>query len=311
MMAQQNIRDTFWQVIYEEACDNKEIVIVSADLGAASLDDFRRNLPNQFIQAGIAEQTAITVAAGLAMKGKRVYVYACAPFIFMRCYEQIKLAVADTSLPVTIVGQGYGLCYAESGVTHHTLEDVGAIRMLPNITLYTPADERMARKAAELTLHSNAPSYIRLDRPTEKEIYKSEEEISMETGFSLLEKGEQTALLSCGHMLHFAREIAEDLKKKGIRTGLIDLFAVNADKDKLEKTLRNYKNIVVLEEHTDSCGMASYIAELCMEREIRIRLKSCSMKSKTGYQHHYGSRKHMWKLYGLEKDDIISYISVL
>lgn len=307
-MSKQNIRDTFWREIYEQACNNKDIVIVSADLGAASLDDFRTKLPNQFISVGIAEQTAITVAAGLAMEGKKVYVYACAPFIFMRCYEQIKLMVAATNLPITIVGQGSGLCYAESCVTHHTLEDIGAIRMLPNLTLYTVSDEKLAKKVAELTLEGKGPNYIRIDRPTEGELYSSSQDICIRDGFSVLNEGRNVALVACGHMLHFAKEILDEVKREGMDIGLIDLYAINADEEKLISTIQKYNKLIVMEEHAISCGIGSYIAELCMDSRTFINLKRYGMQSKSGYCYQYGSRKHMWKLYGVSKEKIINEI---
>lgn len=285
-----NVRDTFWGYIFEAAKRDHNIVLVSADLAAPALDQFRKEIPSQFVSVGIAEQTAITVAAGLAKEGKHVYVYACSPFIFMRCYEQIKLAIADTGLPVTIVGQGYGMCYVESGVTHHILEDIGAVRMLPLIRIYTASDAVMADKIAEISLTSNIPLYVRLDRPMPAKLYAEISESDMNNGYKEIFKGGETLICANGHVLHFAKEIATELREKGIHVGVADVFGINVNEDNFAALLGNYKRVFVLEEHAETGGLGSYIAEICMDKHIFFELKKYGLRSKDGYIHKYGTR---------------------
>ena len=159
-----NFRDIFWDQIYIAAKNDRNVVVVSADLGAISLDRFREELPGQSVNTGIAEQNAITVAAGLALRGKRVFVYANAPFIHMRCYEQIRLTASGMLLPMTIIGQGAGFSFWEYGPTHHTLEDYGSMRMLPNMKVYVASDPVVTEALAEHTLHCDHASYIRMDK---------------------------------------------------------------------------------------------------------------------------------------------------
>lgn len=301
-MIKQNVRDTFWNYIYEQAKTNHNIVIVSADLGAMSLDAFRTELPSQFISAGIAEQFAIEMAAGLALGGKKVYVYACEPFIFMRCYEQIKLCVADSKLPITVVGQGMGVCYSESGATHHTLEDIGALRMLPMINVLTPSDELASLEIAKHTINSTGPLYVRLDRPMPDKIYN---QYDVSDGFGLINKGTDKLIISCGQALHKVIEAVNE-ENKAERIGILDLFATRPDEKKLVKILLQYNEIHVVEEHNTIGGLGSYCVELMNKNYISKHADVHALDSSNGYIHKYGSREHLWDLYGLNIRNIVS-----
>lgn len=301
-MGKQNVRDYFWNYIYEKAQIDHDIVIVSADLGAMSLDAFRDNLPAQFISVGIAEQAAIEIAAGLALGGKKVYVYACAPFIFMRCYEQIKLCIADANLPITIVSQGMGVCYSESGATHHTLEDVGAIRMLPRINMLTPTDEKMALEVAKYTYLVKSPTYVRLDRPMPDELY---DHVCIEDGFGVIMEPKEKIFISNGQMLH---KLYEEINEQREMVGLIDLFSTRPNEDKLVDLLSKCQDIFVLEEHSVIGGIGSFLLELCNRRAINSKIHVYGLNSRDGYVHRYGSREQLWKLYGIDMATILKDI---
>lgn len=301
-MSKQNVRDTFWRYVYEQAKLDHNVVIVSADLGAMSLDAFRDEMPSQFISVGIAEQFAIEAAAGLALGGKKVYVYACEPFIFMRCYEQIKLCVADTNLPITVVGQGMGVCYSESGATHHTLEDIGALRMLPRLNVLTPSDEFSALEIAKYSYQSKGPLYVRLDRPMPNKLYDS---FLVEQGYGLVNEGNDRLVISSGQMLH---EIVEQVKKqeKGTQIGIIDLFSTKPDDKKLADVMSKYSDIIVVEEHAAVGGIGSMLLEINNRYALGKQIKIHALNSEDGYIHKYGSRKHMWDLYGVDIERIVS-----
>ncbi len=160
-------RDAFFNKLYELAKKDNRIVIVSADWGAPSLNEWREKLPEQFINVGIAEQNMIAVAAGLALEGKRPYCVAIAPFATLRCYEFIKVDVCLMNLPIVIVGCGAGLSYNEAGPTHHTTEDLTIMRALPNMTIACPYDSSMAASLAKVY---DRPTYIRLEREAEPDI---------------------------------------------------------------------------------------------------------------------------------------------
>src|SRR3989304_9544914 len=157
-------RDVFINEIREAAIKNKNIYFISADLGAKALDRFRAELENQFIHAGISEQNMIDLAAGMTLSGKIVYVYAMAPFVTLRCFEQIKVAIASMGLPLTIIGVGGGESYEDAGPTHYATEDISCMRSLAGVEILTPGDEQSVIQAARLTFARPALRYIRLDR---------------------------------------------------------------------------------------------------------------------------------------------------
>ena len=134
----QLMRDAVINEIYTAAQRDKDILFISADLGAAALDEFRENLPGQFIHAGISEQNMVDLASGLALSGKKVFLYAMAPFITARCYEQVKCVIASMNLPVTLIAVGVGLGYDHATLTHFTPEDIACMRALNRIEVLSP-----------------------------------------------------------------------------------------------------------------------------------------------------------------------------
>jgi len=158
-------RDAFFDALYERAITDKRIIVLTADCGAPALDRWQENIPDQFINVGIAEQNMVAVAIGLALSGKRPYCYAIIPFLTGRAYDQIRVACM-MNLPIVFVGIGAGYSYDDSGPTHHGIDDIGLMRMLPHMRILQAIDERTAAYLA--TLYP-CPTYIRLDRDNNKE----------------------------------------------------------------------------------------------------------------------------------------------
>jgi len=192
-------RDILIDKIYEMALKDKDIYFISADLGAPALDRLRDDLPEQFIHAGISEQNMIDVAAGLALSGKKVYVYAMGPFITLRCLEQLKCSLAQMNLPVTVISVGLGLGYADAGPTHYITEDLACLRAIVNFEVYTPSDLSTVVELAELINKKPALRVLRLDRNAVEDIHT--QGISVDTGIVELKKGKQIGILSCGYVL--------------------------------------------------------------------------------------------------------------
>ena len=170
-------RDVFIDVIYEAALKDKDVFFISADFGAPSLDKFRENLPKQFIHSGISEQHMIDMSAGLALSGKKVYVYAMAPFITLRCLEQIKCSLAMMDLPVTIIAVGVGLGYADAGPTHYLTEDIACMRSIVGLEIYSASDEYTTKFIAKKTLEDPKLRVVRLERHPLANIYTEDIDI--------------------------------------------------------------------------------------------------------------------------------------
>jgi len=157
-----DVRDALFDAITDLAKEDKGIILMTADMGAWGLTKFRQHLPEQFINVGIAEQNLVSVAAGLALAGKKPFIYSIAAFVTGRCYDQIKVDLCQMNLPVTIIGSGPGLLYGSEGPTHHTTSDVVIMSVLPNMTIYTVRTADEAVQAVAIAYASKSPVYIRI-----------------------------------------------------------------------------------------------------------------------------------------------------
>lgn len=299
-------RDIFIEEIYKAAKKDKDIYFLNADLGAQALDIFREEMPDQFIHVGISEQNMIDVAAGLALDGKKVYVYAMAPFVSLRCYEQIKVTLASMKLPVTVIAVGVGYSYAPAGPTHYATEDVSCMRALAGIEILNPTDNNSAIHAARLTFEQPALRYIRLDRQSLQEVY-AENDSRLDDGFIEIEQGENVCVVAKGVMLQQALKVREILKDEGINIGVVDAYRIKpVDLSVFTKVLNPYKKIVTLEEHFLSGGLGSIVAELMSDLSILKPLK------RIGIEDHYylenGDRDCLHKMTGIDVSSTVSVI---
>lgn len=303
-----NLRDVFWDEVYDEAVVNKDVILVSADLGAISLDKFRENLPDQFVSVGIAEQNAITVAAGMAMEGKKVYVYACAPFINLRCYEQTRLTLAGMDLPVTIVAQGAGFSFWEFGPTHHVLEDLGTMRMLPHFSVYAPYDPNVTAAIARRTLDMQAPAYVRIDKLAPDPVHDGFSKGDLDRGFVVEGDGHEVLLIGIGSTVAHVKEACEKLRDKGVGCSYLDLFCLSPCKEDLLDVLRRASRVVTIEEHTLPCGIGSLIGEIMMDNGVQRPVTRIGVDVSEGYQYDFGGRAYLQKLNGIDAESIVEIV---
>lgn len=301
-----SMRDALWNRVYELAKKDSDVVIVSADNGAPALDKFRKDLSGQFINTGIAEANTILVAAGLALGGKKVFAYAIAPFITLRCYEQIKVELAAMNIPVTLVGVGAGFSYDDSGPTHHTTEDLSIMRILPNMTVNNISDSVMAASFADISCEMASPNYLRLDRKVLPIIYKEGTDFS--PGLTVLKRSNDTYIVATGNMVHRALEVSEELKKHSIEAGVIDLYTFPINEKLFLESLSGAKKIITLEEHILPGGMGSAVAEVLTDNNKFIPIKRIGLSYKKGYCYKYGGRENIQSLYGLDKESIVKTI---
>lgn len=306
MNNQITMRDTFWNRIYELAKEDKDIIVIAADMGAPALDKFRIELPGQFVNVGIAEQNAMLVATGLALKGKKVYVYAIAPFITMRCYEQIRIYPAGMNLPITIVGVGAGVCYEESGPTHHAVEDISILRILPNMKIYSACDNNMTKKFADLTYKEKSPNYVRLDRISLPNIYPEGTDFS--DGIGILRPIADIVIVATGCMIKTALEVSDVLKEKGIHVGVIDAYNIPVDVEKFINATKGVRMLYTLEEHTLPGGLGSQICEIVMDYDMGMKVRRLGFDFSRRYCYTYGGRQQIHLEYGLDTASICEKI---
>lgn len=295
-------RDAFWNKVYELAKDNRDIVIVTADMGAPALDKIRRDLGAQFVNVGIAEQNAITLAAGLSLTGKHVFTYAIAPFITLRCLEQIRVENAIMKIPITIVGVGAGFSYEDSGPTHHLTEDIAVMRSMPAITIHSVTDSVMASAFAEMSCKMQTTNYVRLDRQVFPNIYSEDTDFSK--GISVLKNSKDYYLVSTGSMTHTAMEIADRLKEKKINVGVIDIYSLPINDGFFLEIVKGIKKIISLEEHFLPGGFGSAVCEVLNDNNLLIPVKRIGLPVDKGYCYKYGGREVIRGYYGVDKESI-------
>lgn len=302
-----SMRDAFWNRIYDFAVQDRNVILVSADQNSPALDDnFRPNLPQQFLNVGIAEQNAVLVAAGLAMAGKKTFAHAIAPFITLRCYEQIKMQLSAMQIPVTLVGVGAGVSFPDSGPTHHTLEDLSIMRVLPNMLVHNISDDVMAMAFAEISYHEQRPRYVRLDREACPNIHSPETDFSK--GVIVLRDGDGPCIISTGNMVHRALAVAKNLKDKIPGIKVIEIYTFPVNLDAFVRAIDQAKQIVTLEEHFLPGGLGSAVTEALADASICTPVKRIGIDPSQGYCYKYGGRGNIQLQYGLDEKSVTEKI---
>lgn len=300
-----DIRDAFFDEIYNIAAKDKDVIFITADADAFSLQRYKRDLPKQFINVGVAEQNMVALATGLALSGKKVFIYAIIPFIVMRCYEHIKVNICSMKLPVTIIGAGAGFSFEYDGPTHHAMQDIAVMRTLPEITILNPADSFSSAASARFAYQNDGPVYVRLDKGKYPTLYNENDNFS--DGLKIIKEIRDVNIIGTGFMTHQAARIVEELKKESLEVGLIDLYRIKpVNEDLLLKIIDKSRQLISVEENSIIGGLGSIISEILTGNQKNIPLKRIALKNKQYFD--YGSRDWFHKNYGLDVCGIVKTI---
>jgi transketolase len=300
-----DIRDAFFDEVYEIASKDPNVMFLTADMGALSLNRFKKDLSHQYINVGVAEQNLVSIAAGLALGGKKVFIYSIAPFVTQRCYEQIKVDLCCMRLPVTIIGSGPGITYSSDGPTHHAIQDLSIMRALPEMTILNPSDSVMAAAAARIAYKSHGPVYVRIDKGKLPLLYNDNDDFS--DGLSMLKTGRDLMIITTGVMVHQAFKVADELTKHSIDAGIIDLYKIKPINEKLLWGIIEQSNrIITLEEHSIIGGIGSAISEILIDNGKAIPVKRIAIQDKKSVG--YGDRDWMHSFYKLDINSITQTI---
>lgn len=299
-----DIRDAFFDELYQLAENDANVILMTADMGAFSLERFRKDFPDRFINVGISEQNLISAAAGLSLSGKKVFVYAIIPFVTLRCLEQIKVDLCVMNLPITIVGAGAGFTYSSDGPTHHAIEDVSIMRALPGMTIYNPSEQMTAKAAAQQAYQATGPVYVRLDKGAWPVLHSADDDWSK--GLAYIRKGSKLLVIATGCMTHVSLELADAIQASGVNAGVVDLYRLKPVASELVEIAKDYDFVVTLEEHTLPGGMGGAVVELFADEGLMIPVKRLGIPDV--YPEGYGDRDWMRKEGGIDFNSLISRI---
>lgn len=304
------MRNILLNYLTEQAAQDPNLYLVVGDVGFSVIEGFQAKYPERMINAGVAEQNMVGMAAGLAMAGKNVYVYSIVPFACMRNFEQIRVDVCYQNLPVKIVGNGGGYSYGQAGVTHHALEDIAIMRVLPGMTVVNPGSKREVRDLLPQVNQLEGPSYIRLS--TNEELVQYPEQAACKLGKAIeVIPHDEIMIIGTGNGLDLAWQTCKILEAQGVTTGLISMPTVKPfDGEFFLARHKNLKAIFTIEEHSVIGGLgeatSSFIAQ---SMPNKIIFKAFGIQD--FYYHRVGSRNYLKKHAGLEAEQIATIIKRL
>lgn len=265
------MRTTFVRTLETLAKDDSSIWLVTGDLGFTVLENFRDTFPNQYLNAGVAEQNLIGTAAGLALSGKKVFVYSIIPFITFRCLEQIRNDICYHKLPVCVVGVGAGYSYGHQGATHHAIEDIAIMRALPGMTVVCPGDPVETEAAVKAIAAMNGPCYLRLGKAGEPRLHEALPDFTIGKAIQMRD-GADATLIATSTMLETAVKVVDQMKEAGMTIRLLSMPTVKPiDADAIERAAKETSFIVTLEEHESIGGLGSAVSEILSTKDCRTR----------------------------------------
>lgn len=280
------MRTAYLDTLYELAQKDKRVYALISDNGAIVYDRYRRDLPDQYLNLGISEANMIGMAAGMASCGKIPFAYTIGAFLAYRAFEFIRNDVCLQNQNVKIVGTGAGQVYSALGPTHHSTEDLGGLRALPNLTIICPASPLEVRKATVAAYEHEGPVYLRLGTNREPEIYDKNYEFQIGKAVTLRE-GKDVTLIGTGSILKDVLDVADQLESEGISVRVIDMHTIKpVDRDIIIKAVDETGRIMTVEDHNVTGGLGSAVAEVIVEYGKGVRFRRLGLG---GFSEGYGT----------------------
>ena len=290
------MRKAFIDTITSLSGQDKDIYLLTADMGFGLVESFATRFPRQYINVGVAEQNMIGVATGLALEGKKVFCYSIGNFPTMRCLEQIRNDVCYHNLPVCIVSGGAGLWYGALGMTHHAVEDIAVMRCLPNMAVVSPCNAEDTTRLVNLIYHLGQPSYLRMSR-TATDTGKPTGCINPEIAF----------ITTGGQIYANALSASRWLESRGARTLVVNVSTVKPLASSLARSVaEDAKLVLTIEEHSRIGGLGSAIAELLAGTRqhpplVRLGTGDCYPTTAMSYE-------ELLKFHHLDVDSIVQEV---
>ncbi len=300
------MRNIFVDELSAIARENPNVVLLMSECGFSVTEKFEEEFPTRFYNTGIAEQSLVGTAAGMALRGMRPVAYNMAMFLTMRAYEQIRDDIAYQNVPVVLAGVGPGIGYGSSGTTHHTIEDVAIMRVLPNMTVVFPSCETDVRAVTRQAFLMNSPVYIGLARaPRQFDIPYAAKDVTIGKAIKMTE-GTDVALFSNGPMLPTATAATERLKAEGIAVSLYNMHTIKPiDTDAIDRAVSECGAVMSLEEASIIGGLGGAMAEYLAENH-RCKFKRLGINDR--YPERMGDYQWLLQQFGLDVDGVVQSV---
>ncbi|OGD86829.1 hypothetical protein A2Z23_03290 [Candidatus Curtissbacteria bacterium RBG_16_39_7] len=292
------MRYSFIQELTELAAKNRDLILLTGDLGFTVFEDFAKKYPRQFFNVGVAESNMIGIATGLALSGKTVFAYSIASFASFRPYEFIRNDVCLHKASVVVVGSGAGLSYGEAGPTHFATQDISLMRSLPNMTILCPADPPEARWATREAAKLKSPVYLRLGKKGEPNLHHLSPKLKIGKGH-FIKNGPDFVIIGTGNIVFNAYETAKILEKSGVSGSVISMHTVKPiDKKLVVELATTHDHIITIEENTVLGGLGSAVAEIISQMPNK-KAKLLIIGLPDTFPHKLGSHNYLREVYGL------------
>ncbi len=304
------MRDSAIKVLIELGKSDKDINLITGDLGFGVLAPFWQELPNQFVNAGIAEQNMTAVAAGMALEGKKVFTYSIGNFPTLRCIEQIRNDCAYHNANVNVICVGGGFVYGSLGMSHHATEDIAMLRALPDVTVFCPGDVTEAEECVKAAAEINGTCYIRLGRGGEGRVF---ENIDFKAGKAINIRGAKDAdvkiaVFSTGAILREVSAACDSLEAKNIGVEQYSFPTVKPiDAETIKACADKFDYIFTIEEHNIIGGFGSAVAEVMAECACKAKLVRLGIND--SYCTKVGDQNYLRDQYGISEGKIIERIT--
>lgn len=263
VLGKKDTRSGFGEGLLEVGKKNKDVVALCADLtGSLKMNAFEDEFPERFFQVGIAEANMMSMAAGMTIGGKIPYTGTFANFSTGRVYDQIRQSIAYSKKNVKICASHAGLTLGEDGATHQILEDIGMMKMLPNMTVIVPCDFNQTKQATIAIADHDGPVYLRFGRPSVPIFVKPDANFQIGKADQIIE-GTDVTIIACGHLVWKSIEAAQILAEKGISAEVINMHTIKPlDEKAILNSIAKTKCVVTAEEHMISGGLGDSVAQV-------------------------------------------------
>ena len=295
------MRTAYLDTLYELASKDSRVYALISDNGAIVYDKYRRDLANQYLNLGISEANMLGMAAGMASCGKIPYAYTIGAFLAYRAFEFIRNDVCLQNQNVKVVGTGAGEVYSALGPTHHSTEDMGGLRTLPNLVILSPASPMEVRKATIAAYEYVGPVYLRLGTNKEPEVYEGDYEFKIGKAVTLRE-GNDITLIGTGSILKDVLDVADEFSHKGISVRVINMHTIKPlDEDIVKKAIDDTGRIITIEDHSIIGGLGSAVSEVVAEYGKAVSFKRMGL---TGFSKGYGPYSDLKETNGIGKSQL-------